>query len=170
MLTQQLPEVQHYYVLKEKTTIGEVLETAMGFEKTAYEFYSTLKSRVGQSLRGMVDELVEEEQRHYEMFREIRSRDDLQELIQDRIPVPDSDRKFSDYVQQPEVGIYRDDQSLLLYALGREQAAMEQYASLAQETPAGPLRDLFIFLAQEESDHKRELEKRYYALVFGAKG
>lgn len=42
---------------------------------------------------------------------------------------------------------------------------MEQYSSLAEETPPGPIQDLFRSLAKEELNHKQELEKRYYELV-----
>ena len=53
----------------------------------------------------------------------------------------------------------------LQYALGREHAAMEQYRELAQSTQPGPIRQLFEFLADEETQHKAELEKLYYELV-----
>jgi rubrerythrin len=43
---------------------------------------------------------------------------------------------------------------------------MEQYAALAAEMPAGPVQELFRFLAQKELRHKGELERRYYDLVY----
>ena len=42
---------------------------------------------------------------------------------------------------------------------------MEQYTALAKEVPDGPLKDVFLFLAEEELQHKKELEKRYYEIV-----
>ena len=47
-----------------------------------------------------------------------------------------------------------DDQAVLQYALMREHVAMEQYQSLAETAPDGPIKDLFIFLANEETKHK----------------
>ena len=47
----------------------------------------------------------------------------------------------------------------------REHAAMEQYRSLAQSTESGAIHDLFLFLANEETKHKNELEKLYYEIV-----
>ncbi len=41
----------------------------------------------------------------------------------------------------------------------------EQYQSLAETAPDGALRDLFRFLAKEETEHKNELEKLYYEVV-----
>lgn len=42
---------------------------------------------------------------------------------------------------------------------------MKQYRELAESTAPGPVHDLFEYLANEETEHKRELEKIYYALV-----
>jgi rubrerythrin len=152
--------------LLRSTTIGEVLETAMSFERSARDFYAGLKDRVSKPLRELVSELAEEEARHYRLFEELRARPDVGERVADRIARPASDHRFSDYVHLPSLGDNPDDQAILQYAMGREHAAMEQYGALAGEVPAGPIRDLFRFLAQEELQHKQELEKRYYALVF----
>ncbi len=154
-----------YRKLKEKTSLGEILQTASSFEEAAYNFYASLKDKVSKPLRPLVQELVEEEQRHYELFQELSQRPDVQSRVAEEIKTPPSDHRFSDYIQVPELGDFPDDQAILQYALGREQAAMEQYASLAEDTPAGPIQDLFRYLANEELEHKKELEKRYYALV-----
>jgi rubrerythrin len=65
----------------------------------------------------------------------------------------------------PDLGKNPDDQTVLQYALMREQAAMEQYTALAESTPSGPIQDLFQFLANEETKHKNELEAIYYEVV-----
>jgi rubrerythrin len=155
-----------YRRLKEKQSLGEILETAMSFEKTARDFYAALVDRVSKPTRSLVQELAEEEVRHYELFRDLAGRADVAERIREDIRTPPSDHKFSDYIQTPRLEDFPDEQSILQYALGREQAAMEQYAALAAETPEGPIRELFRFLAQEELKHKGELEKRYYDLVY----
>ena len=54
---------------------------------------------------------------------------------------------------------------MLQYALLRETAAMEQYTELAETAPDGPLKTAFKFLANEEAQHKEELEKIYYQVV-----
>ena len=42
---------------------------------------------------------------------------------------------------------------------------MEHYRSLADSTEPGPIQALFEFLANEETQHKAELEKLYYETV-----
>jgi rubrerythrin len=147
-------------------TLGEILETAMSFERTARDFYAGLTDRVSKPLRELVGELADEEARHYRLFEELSARPDVAARIAERIATPAKDHRFSDYVHTPDLGENPDDQAVLQYAMGREHAAMEQYRSLADEVPAGAIRDLFLYLAQEELQHKQELEKRYYAMVF----
>ncbi|MEZ5841591.1 MAG: ferritin family protein [Hyphomicrobiales bacterium] len=146
-------------------TLEEVLTTAMGFEKTALTFYSGLAGKVSKPMRALVEELAEEEQRHYDLFASVRDHADTVAHLKDLIATPEEDHKFADYVKMPELGPNPDDQAVLQYAMGREDAAYKQYSALADTTPEGPLRDLFQFLADEELRHKGELEKTYYEII-----
>lgn len=154
-----------YERLQQTKSIEEILQTAMSFEKSAQEFYSALVHRVSKPMRAMVQELADEEALHYQIFKELHENPTVHEVINERISTPESDHRFSDYIHLPELGETPDDQSILQYALGREQAAMEQYSLLSEEVPEGPLQDVFRFLALEELEHKKELEKRYYEIV-----
>lgn len=151
--------------LRDSTTVAEILATATEFERTARDFYSALAPKVSKRIRWLVEDLAIEEQRHYELFTELAARDDLAAQIQTRITIPAADHKFSDAIHLPDLGEAPDDQSVLQFALGREHAAMMQYGELAETTANGPIRDLFVFLAHEETQHKAELEKLYYEIV-----
>lgn len=154
-----------YKKLKDKQSLYEILETAMSFEQMARDFYQDLCDKVSKPLRSLVQELADEEAGHYELFKKLTDRTDIQEYIFEQIKVPPGDHQFSNYIQLPDLGENPDDQDVLRYALGREQAAMEQYAALAKDVPPGPVADLFQFLANEELEHKKELEKIYYEVV-----
>ena len=151
--------------LRNSKTLDEILRTATSFEETARNFYRDLAPRVSKRIRWLVDELAEEEQRHYDLFSELLQRDDIGEQVQARVATPAADHRFSDAIHLPDLGDKPDDQAVLQYALGREHAAMEQYRELAESTEPGPIRDLFRFLADEETQHKAELEKLYYEIV-----
>jgi len=151
--------------LKKAHTLREILETAMGFEKTARDFYTALEGRVSKPLRELVRELADEEKEHYRLFKELRNNPEIAGLLKELVKRPAEDHKFSDYIQKPDLGEKPDDQALLQYALAREDAATRQYSELAESTPEGPVRDLFVHLAKEELAHKAELEKRYYEIV-----
>jgi rubrerythrin len=151
--------------LRGSKTLEEILETATSFERTARDFYAGLAGRVSKRIRDLVEELAEEEQRHFDLFTELARRPDIADQVRARVATPPSDSRFSDCIHAPDLGENPDDQAVLQYALGREQAAMEQYRSLADATEPGPVRDLFEFLANEETQHKLELEKLYYEIV-----
>jgi rubrerythrin len=154
-----------YQKLKSKKSLAEILEVATEFERTARDFYTDLAPRVSKQIRYLVEELAQEEQRHFDLFTELRERPDIEEQVQALVEIPASDGRFSDSIQIKDLGDHPDDQAVLQYALGREHAAMEQYHSLAQTVAPGPIRALFEFLADEETRHKAELEKRYYEIV-----
>lgn len=152
-------------ILKSKRKLSEILDVAIEFERTARDFYAGLAPRVSKQLRYLVEELAEEEQRHFELFSELRNRPGLKAQIGEMVEIPASDTQFSDCILLPELGESPDDQAVLQYALGREHKAIEQYSALAESTEPGPIRDLFKFLADEETQHKNELEKIYYEVV-----
>ena len=161
----QIKEGDSYHELKKKTSLGEILETASNFEKTAHTFYVSLETVVGEQLRPLVRELAEEEKNHYELFLGLSKHPHVQPHMDKMIETPPNNHIFSDYIQSPPISDFIDEKSILLYAMSREQAALEQYTILAEETPAGPVQDLFFYLAHEEQAHKKEIEKRYYALT-----
>lgn len=151
--------------LQSKTTLKEILEVATEFERTARDFYTDLIPKVHKSIRYLVEELAAEEQGHYDLFTQMAARDDLEQQLKAEVERPASDHQFSDCIHLPDLGEQPDDQAVLQYALRREHAAMEQYHALAQGAEAGPIHNLFLYLANEETKHKNELEKLYYATV-----
>ena len=154
-----------YDHLRSKQTLSDILELAIAFERSARDFYTELIPGVSKQIRYLVEELAEEEQRHVEQFSALLARPDIENQLQALVKTPASNGRFSDCIHLPELGEAPDDQTVLQYALGREQAAMEQYQSLAENTDPGPIKDLFVFLANEETKHKNELEKIYYETV-----
>lgn len=154
-----------YQTLKAQTSIQDILSVAIQFEKTARDFYTDMIPKVSKRIRYLVEELAEEEQRHFDLLSDMVARSDITAALQQRIAVPPSDSKFSDCIQAPELSEQPDDQAILQYALRREQAAMEQYQDLANKSDKGPIKDLFQYLAHEETEHKLELEKLYYEVV-----
>lgn len=151
--------------LRGKTSLKEILEVATHFEEVARDFYKGLIPKVSKRIRYLVEELAAEEQRHYEMFGALAQRADIAEQVKEEIQRTAADSKFSDCLHLPDLGDNPDDQAVLQYAMGREHAAMSHYGELAQTAPGGPIRDLFVFLASEETKHKLELEKLYYETV-----
>ncbi len=156
---------ESYQRIRSKKRLAEILEVATSFEQKAYEFYTSLIPKVSKRIRYLVEELAEEEKGHYEMFSGLASNPDIVALLRDEIETPVEDHKFSDHIHLPDLGENPDDQAILQYALSREDAAMKQYRDLADHTGPGAIHDLFEYLANEETKHKRELEAMYYEIV-----
>lgn len=151
--------------LQGKTTLREILDVATSFEASARDFYTALIPRVSKRIRFLVEDLAAEEQRHYDMFGALAQRTDIADQVTQEIRRTATDSKFSDCIHLPDLGDAPDDQAVLQYAMGREHAAMTHYGELAETAPAGPIRELFVYLASEETKHKLELEKLYYEIV-----
>jgi rubrerythrin len=151
--------------LRGKTSLKEILEVATHFEESARDFYQGLIPKVSKRIRYLVEELAAEEQAHYDLFSALAQRPDIAAQVQQEIQRTAADSKFSDCIHLPDLGPNPDDQAVLQYAMGREHAAMSHYGELAQTAPAGPIKDLFVYLASEETKHKLELEKLYYETV-----
>lgn len=154
-----------YQRIKSKKSLAEILEVATSFEQAARDFYTGLIPKVSKNFRWLVEELANEEQGHYELFTNLRSRDDIGEQIRAEVRTPVTDGKFSDAIHVPDLGDAPDDQAVLQYAMGREHLAMQHYRELADSTEPGPIKELFEYLANEEAKHKEELEKLYYETV-----
>jgi rubrerythrin len=132
---------------------------------TARDFYRGLAPKVSKRIRDLVEELAVEEERHVTLFTDLAGRADIADQIQTEMRRTAADSRFSDCIHLPELGEQPDDQAVLQYAMGREHAAMSHYGELAETTPPGPIRELFQYLASEETKHKLELEKLYYEVV-----
>ncbi len=154
-----------YERIKSMKTLEEILEVATSFEEAARDFYTDLIPKVSKNFRWLVEELAEEEQGHYDLFTNLRKRSDIAEQIKAEVRTPVTDGKFSDAIHVPDLGDKPDDQAVLQYAMGREHLAMQHYRELADSTEAGPIKELFEYLANEEAKHKEELEKLYYQTV-----
>jgi rubrerythrin len=169
-MTQSGNPTQNMQTLRSKTTLQDILEVATGFEASARDFYTALIPKVTKRIRYLVEDLAAEEQVHFDLFSALSKRTDIAEQIKLEIERTASDSKFSDCLLLPDLGEQPDDQAVLQYAMGREQAAMLHYGELAQTAPPGPIRDLFQYLTGEETRHKLELEKVYYATIYRGGG
>jgi rubrerythrin len=154
-----------YDRIKSKTSLKEVLGLACSFEASARDFYRDLAPKVSKHIRWLAEELAAEEQSHYDLLRGLTDHPDIVEQIAGEVQTPANNTRFSDAIHLPDLGPQPDDQAVLQYAMGREHIAMEHYQSLAEGTAPGPIRDLFVYLANEETKHKSELEKLYYETV-----
>jgi len=93
-----------YEQLQSRKSLGEILDVAISFERSARDFYTALTPQVSKQIRYLVQELAQEEQRHFELFTQLRARTDIEQQLQEMVAIPASDSRFSDAIQLPELG------------------------------------------------------------------
>ena len=71
------------------------------------------------------------------------------------------DLKISDYMVDVEPGPEMDYQQVLIVSMKREKAAYKLYMDLSESTTNENVRNMFLFLAQEEAKHKLRFETEY---------
>lgn len=139
------------------TSMSDVVSFAIQKEENAMDFYRKCSQRAkNPGLKQFFEELVEEEQRHRDMLRE------LDELKLDEIKLKAvEDLKISDYLLDIS---FRDDityQEALAMAMKKEEKAHAFYAAWKDKCSGEKTAKLFAILENEEAKHKRKLENLY---------
>jgi rubrerythrin len=140
-----------------KLLLGLVLEDAIIREENAYRFYQSALEKVsGQAERQLLQKLCAEELRHRLKLEELQSNPETEEI---------------EFFQQPEIGPGEAGKSwpevpagasrrdILKLALVKEKQAVRYYQLIAERSALRMVKDLFFFLAGEESKHVRWVEK-----------
>lgn len=142
-------------------TLADALAMAQEFETTAAAFYRDLARRIPPEVGPLAHELAEEEEEHRQTIARMAADPDLQGQMSYRIAAPRSTPEFRSYVTPLVLPEHPIDDDLLAYARAREEIAREHYGYLADLAPAGPLKELFVFLEAEEQKHANHLIHRW---------
>ncbi|MHC4144451.1 MAG: ferritin-like domain-containing protein [Planctomycetota bacterium] len=145
------------------TTIGEVLEFAIGREAEAADFYMALAARVkNPPTREFFENLVTDELEH-------KSRLEL-EVIKEGIVartvgvLPETSGVGPDPDQVREQMVYTEALGL---AIERERRSFKLYSRLAGQVTDEELRETLLSLAEEEVKHLVALEEQYENAMTG---
>ena len=149
--------------MTEPTSVNEILDFAISKEEEAYQFYTELANTMEKPhMRLIFEEFAGEEKKHKEKLEAVKN---------DRlfVPAPDkiTDLKISDYLVDVEPTTEMEYQDALIVAMKREKASFKLYTNLAETTDNENVRNMFLFLAQEEAKHKLRLEIEYDDYVLG---
>jgi len=143
--------------MKSFESVDEILDFAIKNEEEAFAFYTNLSdSAETPHIRIIFEELAGEEKNHREKLVEAK-KGKILDLTREKV----MDLKISDYMVDIEPNSEMNYQNTLILAMKKEKKAFKLYMDLADETIDGTVKDLFLFLAQEESKHKLRLEIEY---------
>ncbi|MBI5531562.1 MAG: ferritin family protein [Deltaproteobacteria bacterium] len=138
-----------------------LLEFAIEQEQAAVDFYTDLASKVKEPhVRETLLEFAEQERRHKVKLQAIRTRPE--------VPKPSgkiTDLQIGDYLVDIDPTPDLSFQGALIIAMKKEKAAYRMYQDLAAYSDDPELRDVFLFLAQEEANHKLSFEIQYDDII-----
>ena len=142
-------------------TIDEILDFAIGREIEAIQLYKDLAVKVEKpEMRKVLMGFIREEQEH---------RIKLEDVKAGGIVLSDEEMGSLDITDDIEGGEVRPDMSyadILVFAMKKENVSVQLYTDLAKAVQDEELKDMFMWLAQEEAEHKLRFEMEYDLITF----
>ncbi len=140
-------------------SVDEILEFAIGNEKDAVEFYTSLaKQATRASLKQTFEGFAKEEEKHVTLLSDMTGNKEKIDSYQFK---EIADLKISDYMVETEYKEGMPMPEILKIAMKREENAVKLYTSLAGKTDHEGAKKALMILVQEESKHKLILETMY---------
>ena len=140
-------------------SVDEILEFAIGNEKDAVEFYTSLaKQATRASLKQTFEGFAKEEEKHVTLLSDMTGNKEKIDSYQFK---EITDLKISDYMVETEYKEGMPMPEILKIAMKREENAVKLYTSLAGKTDHEGAKKVLMILVQEESKHKLILETMY---------
>jgi len=134
-----------------------IIEFAIGHEVRAYSLYMDLsKMMVHRKIRELCDDLAKEELEHKVKLEKESSK--KCELVS-----PVNLSKYN--ILDGDVNIFKHRIEMFIFAIKKEQASVELYMALSEIVKNEDSRQLFLWLAEQESEHKRRFEYEYNNLL-----
>jgi rubrerythrin len=142
--------------MKNFESVDEILDFAIGREIEAIQLYIELAGKVEKpEMRKVLKAFAVEEQEH---------KAKLEEAKVEGIVMNDEEVGSLGIAEDIEGGEFRPDMSysdILILAMKKEDVSVKLYTDLAKITQDEELKDMFLWLAQEETEHKLRFELEY---------
>ena len=146
-----------------KETVESVLKKAIAKEKDSYLFYKDAANNAKDAhVQNALNRLAEKEQRHIQAIESI----DIKRLKRQKMAIKETSRQWiAEYLISTEEVLSKDSdfKDVFTYAAKREKKAFEFYNGMSKLVEEPEIKQLFLWLAQEESKHEAEL---FYDLIY----
>lgn len=145
-------------------TIGTILKKAAKKENELYLFYKNAEKCVKDAhIKTILKRFASEELEHEQAIKNFNI-DGLkkQKIEINKIP----QQVLLQYLTGKSLSDYSDFEDVLIYATKLEKKAFEFYSNLSKCVDNPDLKKLFIWLAQEESRHKEDIEALFWEVAY----
>lgn len=140
----------------------EMVEFAIRQEQEAVEFYTELAGKVAEPhVKETLLDFANQERGHKAKLQAVLD-GRKPELVRKNVP----DLKISDYLVEVDPTSELSFQGALIIAMKKEKSAYRMYQDMANACDDAQLRDLFLYLANEEATHKLNFEVQYDDLIY----
>ena len=131
----------------------KIIEFAIGHEVKAYRLYTDLsKKMLYPEIRELCEELAQEELEHKaKLEKESAKRCELVSGL--NLP------KYK--ILHSDVNIFKNRIEMFSFAIKKEQASVQLYQDLAAIVKNEDSRQMFVWLAEQETEHKRRFGNEY---------
>ncbi len=147
-------------------TIESILKKAANKEQGSYLIYKNVASRAKDvQIKTTLSKFAEEELKHKQAIEDFN----IETLSNKEIEIEETSRQgISEYLTSTDEGISEDSDfnDILVYAAKREKKAFEFYSNMSKQVDDAELKKLFVWLAQEESKHKEDIEALFWEVVY----
>ncbi len=138
-------------------TIEQILDFAMAQEQSSIDFYTKMASKSrNEEMKIIFEEFAGEELQHKNKIAQIKAEQNFF-LPKEHIET----LSIADYIAYPIIDEDITYHDALKVAMAREKAAFKLYTKLAAMSDNSAVKNIFQFLAQEESKHKLRFELEY---------
>jgi rubrerythrin len=147
-------------------TIESILKKAANKEQGSYLIYKNAASRAKDvQIKTTLSKFAEEELKHKQAIEDFN----IETLSSKEIEIEETSRQgISEYLTSTDEGISEvsDFNDILVYAAKREKKAFEFYSNMSKQVDDAELKKLFVWLAQEESKHKEDIEALFWEVIY----
>ena len=136
-----------------------VYEYAMKVEKEGEAYYREMAAAASNAgLKKIFTMLADEEVKHYNVFKNMMKKEDMN--LEDLDLITDTETIFKTLSEEKDNVSFDIDQ-IQFYkdAIAREEASQDFYAQKAEDLESAKEKKIFLHIANEETKHKRILEE-----------
>ncbi len=146
--------------------IESILKKAAAKEEGTYLLYKNAADKMTDlQTKSTLNTFAEEELKHKQMIENFNA-EMLEELKVETVET--SRQGITEFLTDTDEGLgeHPDFKDVLVYAAKREKKAYEFYSNMSEHVEDADLKKLFVWLAQEETKHKEDIEALFWDVMY----
>jgi len=146
--------------------IESILQKAAAKENGTYLLYKNAADNMANlQTKSVLNNFAEEELKHKQMIENFNG-EMLEKLKVETVET--SRQGITEFLTDTDEGLGEclDFKDVLIYAAKREKQAYEFYSNMSEQVEDSDLKKLFVWLAQEETKHKEDIEALFWDVMY----